>query len=90
MTTQSKESIMENLDLGLQNRVRLQCILKNGLPESKNSKDDNPVLYHRITFKPDFEFDGWYSGHMYYPDNEDQGIMDFNANSFLSVLCQQG
>ena len=86
MTTQSKESIKANLDLGLKNKVGLKCILKNGLPESENINDNYPVLFHRIIFKPDFEFDGWYTGHICYPADKDQGLMDFNVDSFWAVF----
>ena len=89
MNKQSKESIQSTLDWGLEKRVRLSCILKNGLTQSEQIKEENAELYHKISFEPHFEFDGWYSGYMFYPDDKPQGLMDFKVDSFVAVHIEE-
>lgn len=89
MNKQSKESIKLTLDRGLEKRVKLSCILKNGLTQSEHIKEDDAELYHKIIFEPHFEFDGWYSGYMFYPDDKAQGLMDFRVDSFVSVHIEE-
>jgi hypothetical protein len=84
---QQVENIKIILDYAIENSLALLCILKSsGLTKKSEIYDSNPTLYRQINFKPHFENEGWYIGNMYYPDNTHQGIMDFEVNSFESVV----
>ena len=67
----------------------LICILKEGITETKHIYDDDPVLYTKIEFEPHTCYQGYYTGIMFYPNRKYQGLMDFDVDSFESVVYME-
>ena len=86
MKAESSEVIKIHLDNALHCRCILIGVLKEGLSQTDHLHLDNPVLYTKIEFSPMLNYDGYYSGLMFYPNGKSQGLMDFDAGSFRS-LC---
>ena len=89
MKATSEEDIKFHLDMALIGNGILVCTLKEGLTETAHIHSKNPVLYTQIEFQPQFYFEGFYSGLMFYPHGKCQGLMDFDVRSFESIAYLQ-
>ena len=87
MQIDDKKTIEANLERALQTKGSLLCVIKDGLTESSCFFDQGAVLYTQIIFAPYLKCYEFYCGRMYYPNNKDQGLMDFPVDSFLSAIC---
>ena len=87
MKATSEEEMKAHLDRALESNSILICILKEGLSETCHVHLDNPILYTKIEFQPQFYYEGYYTGLMFYPNGQSQGLMDFDVKSFESVIC---
>ena len=89
MKATSEKDFRSHLDMALIGNGILVCTLREGLTQTSCIHDKNPVLYTQIEFQPQFYFEGFYSGLMFYPHGKGQGFMDFDVESFESVIWLQ-
>ena len=86
MKAESKEDIAALLNRALESNNILICVLKEGLSQTCHLHLSNPVIHTKIEFRPHFYYEGYYSGPMFYPNGKSQGLMDFDAASFESIV----
>jgi len=87
MKAESKQDMTALLNWAVENNSILICVLKEGLSQTCHLHLSNPVLYTKIEFRPNFYYDGYYSGPMFYPNGKSQGLREFDAASFESIVC---